>query len=245
MQRFAFFTMFVFTTSVVGFGAYPLSQALPLDRPLATTTHIIYAPKGNLVAPSDASELGLLSRIARVAGVPFGFEADDVDPRPPTGMAVEPHEVPGDTLRAALDAFVTLDPRYEWRDTNGVFVMRTRGAWNSTRDVLNQKVRDVDWRDLDVIAAFNRVARLLYPASPHEAFEGLSARHDRPFSVHVSEGTLIDVLDAAVRADGELGWAVSYGTAPTPTRFALTLGHYGDGPTLGWHERPRAASPPR
>jgi hypothetical protein len=243
-MRLVLFKTFVFTTFAFGFGAYPRSQASPLDRPLATTTHIIYAPEGNLLAPSDASELGLLSRIARVAGVPFGFEADDADPRPPTGRAVVPHEVPGDTLRAALDAFVTLDPRYEWRDTNGVFVMRTRGAWTSPRDVLNQQVRDVDWRDLDVIAAFNRLARLLYPASPHEAFEGMAGRHDRPFSVQVSDGTLLDVLDAVVRADGELGWAVSYGTAPNPTRFSLTLGHYANGPTRGWQERPPAASPP-
>jgi hypothetical protein len=243
-MRLVLFKTFVFATFAVGFGAYPRSQVSPLDRPLATTTHLIYAPEGNLAAPSDASELGLLSRIARVAGAPFGFEADEVDPRPSTGVAVVPHEVSGDTLRAALDAFVTLDPRYEWRDANGVVVMRTRRAWTSTRDVLNQQVRDVDWRDLDVIAAFNRVARLLYPASPHEAFEGMSGRHDRPFSVQVSDGTLLDVLDAIARADGELGWAVSYGTAPNPTRFTLTLGHYGNGPTRGWHERPPAASPP-
>ena len=244
-MRLVLFKTFVFTTFAFGFGAYPRSQASALDRPLATTTHLVYAPDGNLVAPSDASELGLLSRIARVAGVPFGFEADDVDPRPSTGLAVVPHEVPGATLRAALDAFVTLDPRYEWRDANGVFVMRTRAAWTSSRDVLNQQVRDVDWRDLDVIAAFNRVARLLYPASPHEAFEGMSANHDRPFSVQVNGGTLLDVLDAVVRADGELGWAVSYGTAHNPTRFTLTLGHYGNGPTLGWHERPQAVMRPQ
>src|SRR5713226_5738803 len=214
MQRLVFFATFV-----VGLGTYPPSQALPLDQPLATTTHIIYAPGGLLAAPSDPGELGLLSRIARVAGVPFGFEADDADPRPATGVAVEPHEVAGGTLRAALDAFVALDPRYEWRD--------------------------VDWRNVDVIAAFNRVARLLYPASPHDAFEGMIRAHDRRFSVHVSEGTLLDVLDAAVRADGELGWAVRYGNAPSPMRFTLTLGHYGNGPTLSWHERPQAVTPPR
>jgi hypothetical protein len=229
----------------VGFGVYPPSQALPLDQPLATTTHIIYAPGGHLAAPSDASELGLLSRIARVAGVPFGFEADDVDPRPATGVAVEPHDVPGATLRAALDAFVTLDPRYEWRDMKGVFVMRTRGAWTSRHDVLNQPIGDVDWQDLDMIGAFNRVARLLYPASPHDPFEGMTGTHDRPFSVHVNKGTLLDVLDAAARADGELGWAVLYGTAPNPTRFTLTLGHYGNGPTRGWRERPLTVTPPR
>src|SRR5260370_42345052 len=85
----------------VGFAVYPPSQALPLDQPLATTTHIIYAPGGLLAAPSDPGELGLLSRIARVAGVPFGFEADDADPRPATGVAVAAPQVSPGTPRAA------------------------------------------------------------------------------------------------------------------------------------------------
>jgi hypothetical protein len=72
----------------------------------------------------------------------------------------------------------------------------------------------------------------------------MTGTHNRPFSVHVSEGTLLDVLDAAVRADGELGWAVAYGAAPGKTRFTLTLGHYGNGPMLGWPERPHPAALP-
>src|SRR5260370_21174819 len=110
----------------VGFAVYPPSQALPLDQPLATTTHIIYAPGGLLAAPSDPGELGLLSRIARVAGVPFGFEADDADPRPATGVAVGPHRMSGGPPRSSLVAFVPPPAPSRGRDVECAFVPRAQ-----------------------------------------------------------------------------------------------------------------------
>src|SRR5262245_27946072 len=100
-----------------------------LDRRLTATTHIIYAPAGELRTPTDAAESGFLARVARVAAVPFGFEADSAIPRPPSVGPVAPHEIGAATLREALDAFVRLDNRYEWRAANGMYVVRTRSAW--------------------------------------------------------------------------------------------------------------------
>src|SRR5436190_18799104 len=77
-----------------------------LERSLTATEHVIYAPAGDLTSRSEASELGLLSRIARVAAVPFGFESDPASPRPASSVPVEPHYVKASTLRDALDAFV-------------------------------------------------------------------------------------------------------------------------------------------
>jgi hypothetical protein len=212
----------------------------PLDQPLTATDHIIYAPAGDLTAPSDASEIGLLSRIFRVAGTPFGFETDAAAPRPTSGAPVVPHDFAARTLRAALDAFVALDPRYDWRDLNGVIVVRARAAWTDPRNALNHSVRDVDWRDQDPVAAFNHVARLLYPAETHDTFEGLLPGNARRFDVQVRQGTVLDVLNAAARADGELGWVVLYSAGTSGPRFSLTLGHYGNGPTASWPEPPVA-----
>jgi hypothetical protein len=220
-------------------GGTPADQErAPLDQPLTATNMVIFAPAGDLSAPSDASELGLLSRVARLAGVPFGFEADEAAPRPTTGAAVEAHDVSARTLRDALDGFVRMDSRYEWRDVRGVVVMRTHAAWSDSRNALNQPVRDVEWRDVDAIAAFNRVARLLYPDAARDPFEGMLAPRTGLFSVQLHGGTLLDVLNAAARADGQLGWAVSYGPASSATRFTLTIGHYGNGPSASWPERP-------
>ena len=213
-------------------------ERAPLDQPLTSTNLIIFAPAGDLAAPSDASELGLLSRVARLAGAPFGFEADEAAPRPTTGAAVEAHDVSARTLREALDGFVRMDPRYEWRDVRGVIVVRTRAAWSDARNVLNQPAPDVDWQDVDTIAAFNHITRLFYPDAARDPFEGMLPARTGLFSVHVRGGTRIDVLDAAARADGQLGWAVSYGPPGSASRFTLTLGHYGNGPSVSWPARP-------
>jgi hypothetical protein len=225
-------------------GTTSLSQPLPLDQPLTTTTHVIYGLPGDLGLPSDASEMGLLSRIAKVATVPFGFEADEAAPRPSAGAPVEPHYITAKTLREALDGFVALDPRYRWREVHGVFVVRTSRAWDDAGNVLNRRIREVHWHDLNIVAAFNRLAHLLYPNDSGEVFDARAANDVRLFSVDVSDGTILDVLNAAAVADGELGWWVEYGTTSSPTRFRLTIGHYGNGPTFGWHVLPVSSDRP-
>jgi hypothetical protein len=217
-------------------------QGLPLDEPLSATTHTIYAPAGDLAAPSDASELGLLSRVARVGAIPFGFEADATVPRPTTGAAVEAHDLTAHTLRDALDGFVRMDPRYEWRDVAGVLVIRTRLAWTTPHGVLSLPVRNIDWRDVDAVEAFNRVALLLYPDSAHPPFEGLAISRTRLLTVHLDQGTMLDLLNAVARADGQLGWSIVYGESSSAKRVTLTIGHYGNGPSYGWPTLPPGVS---
>ena len=209
-----------------------------LDRRLSTTEHVIYAPRGELRSPSDAGALGLLSRVARVAVVPFGFESDSVSPLPASAGEIEPHRIPAATVRAALDAFVTLDRRYEWRDAGGMYVVRTRTAWTDPGDVLNRPVPDLDWRDVSVLSAYEGVARILFPEETGPVFPGIKMKDDRLFSARVSGGTLLDLLNAIALADGQLGWWVRYGGAADRTQFELTLGHYGVGLTHGWRKRP-------
>jgi hypothetical protein len=219
-----------------------LDQPSAFDRPLQTTEHVIFVPAGADHTPSDAGEMGLLSRLSRVSNVPFGFESDEVAPRTSPAPAVEPHTVTASTLRAALDAFVAMDSRYRWKDVDGVFVVRTAAAWDNPRGALNQRVHDVHWHELHVLPAFDRLAHLLYPNDPRTYFEGIRDTGNRSFDVDVADGTILDVLDAAVRADGELGWWVAYGSVSDRQRFSLTLGHYGNGPTAGWPERPVAGN---
>ncbi|HEY2153153.1 MAG TPA: hypothetical protein VGH34_20255 [Vicinamibacterales bacterium] len=231
-----------FLAALAGTVAVIAPQGLPLDVPLPTATHTIYAPAGNLVAPSDASEFGLLSRLARVGAIPFGFEADAADPRPTTGAPVEAHDVAAHTLREALDGFVRIDPRYEWRDVAGVLVMRTRPAWTTSRGALSLPVRAIDWRDIDEVEAFNRVALLLYPNAGHPPFEGVAVSRARQFTVQLGQGTMLDLLNAIARADGQLGWAVVYGESSSTKRLTLTIGHYGNGPSYSWPTLPPGVS---
>jgi hypothetical protein len=221
--------------AAIAIGVVPLQSAL--DERLTTTEHFMYAAPGDLTMPSDAAETGFLSRVARVASVPFGFEADESSPRPALSRTVEAHSISAATLREALDAFVRLDPRYQWRDLQGVFVVRTVAAWKDPANALNQPVRDINWRDLTVLAAYDRIAQLLYPHGG-ELYSGFKVKGDRLFSVNVTRGTIVDVLNAAARADGELGWSVRYGGPSDSMKFELAIGHYGNGPTHRWTERP-------
>jgi len=231
--------------ATVGLGSGQADKPSPFDRPLQTTEHFMNVPAGPGATPSDASEMGLLSRFARVSSVPFGFESDEAAPRPSTASAVERRGVTASTLRAALDGFVAMDPRYRWKDVGGAFVVRTLAAWDDPNDALNQRVRDIHWRDLDVLSTFDRIGHLLYPADPREYFAGIRLQNsgNRPLNVNVADGTVLDVLNSAVRDDGELGWWVSYGGALERQRFSLTLGHYGNGPTLAWPQRPALPKP--
>jgi hypothetical protein len=92
--------------------------------------------------PDDATgaEVELIVSIATRLGVPLGFEAVgalserismpfDTRTRPsPSGRIVSvrprPLDLRGRPLREALDAVVAADRRYEWRDVDGVAVVR-------------------------------------------------------------------------------------------------------------------------
>jgi hypothetical protein len=221
--------------AVIGAQAQP--RHAPLDEPLTTTNHIIYAPAGEPLKPSDAGEFGLLTRLSSVAGVPFGFETDAAAPRTTSGADVDARDFTAKTLREALDGLVALDGRYEWRDLDGVVVVRARAAWSDPRDPLNQRVKNIDWHDLDQIAAINQIARLFFPNADRDPFEGMRAPRVRTFDVKVADGTILDVLNTAAQSDGQLGWAVSFGSLSS-SPFSLTLGHYGIGPTANFTSLP-------
>jgi hypothetical protein len=239
----------LFTTLVLGTADALAKRRVPLresgaqvqsylDRRLTTIEHVIYGPPGEFRAPTDAGAMGFLSRVARVAVVPFGFESDSAAPRTSSATAIEPHLVAAATVRAALDAFVRLDPRYEWRDASGLYVVRTRTAWNDSGGILNRRIPDVDWRDVSLVSAYEGVARILFPQERGSIFSGIRVRDDRPFSVQVSGGTLLDLLNAIALADGQLAWWVRYGGPSDRVQFELTIGHFGVGLTHGWRKRP-------
>ncbi len=174
--------------------------------------------------------------------MPFGFESDAAAPRPVLpGTTVEAHLVAARTLRQALDAFVAMDPRYRWKDLDGVIAVRTSAAWDDAADALNRPAHDVHWHDLDPATAIGRFGRLLYPDLTRDYFDGVGYSRARLFSVDVADGTVFDLLNAAVKSDGDLGWWVDYGDGAA-AKFELTIGPGGIGPTASWTERPRAGA---
>ena len=64
--------------ATVGLGSGQADKPSPFDRPLQTTEHFMNVPAGPGATPSDASEMGLLSRFARVSSVPCPETTSDL-----------------------------------------------------------------------------------------------------------------------------------------------------------------------
>ena len=138
--------------------------------------------------------------LAESVGVPIGFEG-----LPATEGSSWLHEgisISGMTLRQALDVLVSLDPRYEWRDMDGVIVLRPVKAWLSSENPLFRLMPSIALTDVPAVAAIAELAAAL--KAPHNSISGLP--DTRTFSVDMPRGTLLDVLNAIVRAHGQLTW---------------------------------------
>jgi hypothetical protein len=162
--------------------------------------------------PDDATgtDVELIVSMAARLGVPLGFEAADAlqervsmpfsphpgnpgpsrakplisvrqrprdgGPRPFSRVRPRPLDVRGVTLRQALDAAVAADGRYEWRDVDGVVVVRPRAAWRDPEHPLLRRVTATQRDDAGVPMDF--------------------------------DGSLLDLLNTAVRAPGRLQWSL-------------------------------------
>ena len=137
--------------------------------------------------------------LANAAGVPVGFES--LPAVEPVRWLSEGVVLSRQTLRQALDVLVALDPRYEWRDMDGMIAIRPAEAWLSSDNPLFRLVRNLHLHDVPastVIAAFG------------VAVTGASLPNTLPdsrtFSVDVAQGTVFELLNAISRSHGEISW---------------------------------------
>lgn len=169
------------------------------SRPKETAL-VVYGPY-----PSAITDL------AKATRVPMGIEF--------LGAPDEPSWVPistsGRTLREVLDAMVAADARYEWREMGGVIAVRPVSAWNDSNSLLFRQVAPVQLTDVSPQAAVLRVAQVLGRAEP------LSFPDGRPLSVDLPEGTVLDLVNAILRAHGELTWELT----PETNREAVRQGY--------------------
>jgi hypothetical protein len=188
-----------------------------LASPCPAIAQNVSADPMALRMPDDATDANveLIVSIATRLGVPVGFEAvgalsDRVsmpfgtqsarDARKIISVRSLPRPVRGLTLSQALDAAVASDRRYEWRNIDGVVVVRPKAAW---RDGDHPLLRRVTASELD------------------------------DAGVGDLEGTLFDLLNAAVRRHGRWQWSLrsevstillDRGLAVTVAQPVLSLG---------------------
>jgi hypothetical protein len=140
-----------------------------------------------------------LGKLARATDVPMDFE----------GLAVQtkPLSIPAtrQTLRKVLDAMIAADLRYEWREDDGVIVVRPVDSWSDETSWLNIVVDGVTLSDVAATELHAVLTRMVGVKVTPSQGVGDTKR----FSVTIPKnGTLLQALNAIVRAHGTLTWAV-------------------------------------
>ena len=106
------------------------------------------------------------------------------------------------TLQSALTTLVTLDPRFEWRNLDGVIVLRPVTAWRDPASPLYHTVNELRLEDTTVAKAIGAFTTRV--GSPEHARN--SFPDTRTFTVDVPQGTVLDLLNGIARSHGELCW---------------------------------------
>jgi hypothetical protein len=179
-----------------------------------------------------ASEIGAL---AAAAHVPMGFESAVVGH--PLALNIP---ASGRPLRVVLDAIVAADPRYEWRDDSGVAVLRPAAAWTDRYDYLHRSAAAIRFDDVGAADALQLIVALfgqdLHPSQRDTLGD------TKRFNLDVPAGTVLEALDAIVRAHGTLAWGIEpYPVGPTApgtvlSPYMASLGQRRHGPLDG-HRR--------
>lgn len=165
-----------------------------------------------VVKTLSASEIGAL---AAASHVPMGFES--------AGAGAAPLDVPasGRPLRTVLDAIVAADPRYEWREDNGVAVLRPATAWTDRNDYLHRNAAAIRFDDVGTSDALQLLVALfgqdLHPSQRD------SLGDTKRFNLDVPAGSVLEALDAIVRAHGAIAWGIEpYPVGPTAPGTVLS-----------------------
>lgn len=173
----------------------------PAQRPNGPALDRIVGRKynGDVMILHGAYDLEALAYAARV---PMGIE---LYPAPARRWASDGVRVTGLTVRDALSALLLLDPRYDWREYDGVIVVRPQEAWNAPEHPLSREVAPVHLQRVTVIDAVNFQQTLLEPGMKYTPEPDRGTTVSR-FSVDAPPGSLLALLNHIVRSHGELCW---------------------------------------
>ena len=168
--------------------------------------------------------------LANATMVPMGIEF--LGPGNPPRSA----EIPatGRTLREVLDAMVAIDPRYEWREMDGVIVIRPTASWNDPQSLLFRLVPGERMHDVSPQEAVERLARQLGHNGRLVGIPG-----GKLLSIDAPQGTVLDFANTIVRAHGEMIWTLEPTTrlgASAGYRYTFNFGTMGGG-GLGFEVR--------
>lgn len=161
----------------------------------------------------EPCEFGVaMHQLAREAKVLLGYEQPRtcwlVGPWPDAGDS--PEVLTGMTARQALDHLVAMVPAYRWQEIDGVIVVRPKEARDDPRNPLNLPTAPFEVPNGHSHGVLETMLRAVTPSllTPHMDVPSRSI--NRPVSVSFLGGTLLDALNALVRAHGDSEWQFGY-----------------------------------
>ncbi|HUK32327.1 MAG TPA: hypothetical protein VLV86_00365 [Vicinamibacterales bacterium] len=178
----------------------------------AQSPKTIRVPSGwNAASPQSADLADVLWRLAVASDVTIGLEQA---PDQPAAAYASPTE--GLTVGDALDSL--LGGMYEWREIDGVFVVRPAGAWTDRRNPLNQRFAHIHVSGLSSSSALVGIRNAIFTGRfvPSRAAAGNVALS--------GEGaTAIDLLNQLARVVGQSMWLVSSNPPTSANRPGYVL----------------------
>jgi hypothetical protein len=164
-------------------------------------------------------ELGItIGQLGRRVGGLTGFEnTPDCPPGPRCCLSSdarikEAEEIlTGMTAREAFDHLVGVATAFSWQEIGGVVVVRPKAAWNDPEDPLN-----VPTKGLNASGTLEMILETVLRGSnppvfvPYRRVPQPVRGIDRPFSVSVPAGRVLEAVNALVRAHGRAEWQLGY-----------------------------------
>ena len=179
-------------------------------------------------------------RIAESLPVPIGLELVP-EPCAEKGRKYPEREneviLTGMSVSRAFDRLVELDERYVWSEVDGVLIVRPGVTWFDRGHFLNRGIPLFRVKEGRIYTAMNEVHSVLDGARgpADEVGSARTPQGERRFSVSLGRTTVVDALNAVVRAHGSLRWTVEYCKPQALFEYATVRLNTFDGDGIGRH----------
>jgi hypothetical protein len=116
------------------------------------------------------------------------------------------------STRQAFDHLMTLMPMYSWKEMDGVIVVRPKAAWDNPEDLLNLPTRPFETTNEPLDDVLHILLQAVTPSvfSPHRDARRPQASFYRPVAVAFPGGTMLEAVNAVVRARPAAFWEMGY-----------------------------------
>ena len=224
--------------------AIPLAATIVAASPQQSPTDRIIEEDLRLRSPLVPCAVpAYAALVVRSAKVPAGIEAVpepcDVSTKTPATPANDVF-LQGVSVGEAFDKLIQLDPRYSWTESDGVSVIRPVLASNDSSHFLHQTI-SLNLVDERLSGALRAIQTALTPFLPQgvDQFAFRTPDGNRRFSVSLNATSVLEALNASVRAHGSMWWEVRYCQPPAQYEYASIGFNTFDGSGLRGHAATR------